>query len=87
MNRKEVYKAIDTEREYQNTVRVHNEGDWLDDREKAIPYFIIYMENKLQEAKDCIYRLDEEAAMDSIRKVAGLAVAAGEVFGMKKRDK
>ena len=78
MERKEVYKLIDGERYYQNTVRIENEGDTRSDEEKCVGEFIIYMENKLNEAKDNVYKLDIKGALESIRKVTALGVAAME---------
>jgi len=85
MERKEVYELIDGERHYQDTVRKENEKETRDDNEKSVADFIIYMENKLSEAKFEIYYLNNEAAMESIRKVTGLGVAAMEAFGAKPR--
>ncbi len=85
MERKEVYELIDGEREYQNTVRKENEQETREDEEKSVADFILYMENKLAEAKHHIYYLSNEAAMDSIRKVTGLGVAAMEAFGANPR--
>jgi len=78
MKRKKVYKLIDGERDYQNTVRIENEGDTRDDKEKCVAEFLIYMENKLAEAKDNVYKLDIQGALASIRKVTALGVAAME---------
>jgi len=78
MKRKKVYKLIDGERKYQNTVRIENEGDTRNDDEKCVAEFLIYMENKLNEAKEDVYNLDIEGALENIRKVTALGVAAME---------
>ena len=85
MKRKKVYKLLDGEREYQDTVRKENEKETREDSEKSVADFILYMENKLDEAKHHVYYLSNEAAMDSIRKVTGLGVAAMEAFGANPR--
>jgi hypothetical protein len=84
MERKEVYRSIDTERNYQDTVRKEREQD-VDDSQKSISDFILYMEHYLSIAKHNVYNLDEHEAMNSIRKVIALGVAAGEVFEMPPR--
>jgi len=78
MKRKKVYKLIDGERKYQNTVRIENEGDTRKDDEKCVAEFLIYMENKLNEAKNDVYKLDIQGALANIRKVTALGVAAME---------
>lgn len=80
MDRLEVYKLIDTEREYQNTVRRINEKETRNDNEKSVSDFILYINRTLNKAEDSIYSLDEINAMGYIRKIAGLAVAAMEAF-------
>jgi hypothetical protein len=85
MKREDVYSVLDSERDYQDTIRRKNEGETRDDDEKTIAEFILYMENKLNEAKENIYYLNNDAAMSSIRKVTALGVAAMEAFGVKSR--
>jgi len=81
MERQEVYKLIDGEREYQNErwkddhtvsgTHVHTPEEW-----------IVYMEDYLQEAKHILSRNSApdcyQAAMDIIRKVTAMGVAAME---------
>lgn len=86
MKRTEVYEAISSEREYQDTVRKIEEKDTTPDSEKSVADFIIFIENKLNEAKKNIYNLDKEGALDDIRKIAGICVACGEAHGFKKRN-
>jgi hypothetical protein len=85
MKREDVYSVLDTERNYQDTIRKKNENETRNDDEKTIAEFILYMENKLNEAKENIYYLNNDAAMSSIRKVTALGVAAMEAFGVKSR--
>ncbi len=75
MERKDVYKLIDGEREYQNMLPQHSKeldfnhsvGDW-----------IIYMEHLIIKAKEEIYQLNEIEAMSYIRKATAVGVAAME---------
>lgn len=81
MERSEVYKLIDGEREYQNTkwvydktssgTHVHTPEEW-----------ILYMEDYLNEAKHILARNASPAcyplAMEIIRKVTAMGVVAME---------
>ena len=86
MERSEIYKAIDSERKYQDTVRKVEDKDITPDSEKSVADFIIFIENKLNKAKKDIYNLDKEGALDNVRKIAALCVACGEGHGFKERD-
>jgi len=86
MERTEVYRRLDNERQYQDTIRKENERETRNDNEKSVAEFILYMENKLNEAKDRIYNLNQECALDSLRKVTALGIAAGEAFGFPERN-
>lgn len=83
MTREKVYKAIDSEREYQNlkwtpevltNLRNHSFEDWF-----------VYIEDYVQEAKHILTREAKPGcdikAREIMRKVAGLAVAALEQHG------
>ena len=85
MERYEIYKIIDQERKYQDTIRKENERETRDDNEKSISDFILYMEEHLRRAKSEHYHLNDHNAMCEIRKVVALGVAAGEAFDMPKR--
>lgn len=72
MERSEVYKLIDDERDYQNQNPRHDDSaahpsDWL-----------IFIEKHLNKAKDRIYNLEPNNTMEQIRIIAALAVAAME---------
>ena len=86
MERKEVYRRLDNERWYQDTIRKENKRETRNDNEKSIAEFILYMENKLDEAKFRFYSLNDVGALDSLRKVTALGVAAGEAFGFPERN-
>ena len=74
MERTEVYKIVDTERTYQNSIwgaEKHSPEEWL-----------LYMESYLNEAKHMLARetrvVGKERIMTNIRKIAALGVAAME---------
>jgi hypothetical protein len=86
MTREQVYKAIDTEREYQRSL-VNDPGRpdirWdmhIGDHLTAIQY-------NLQQAINAWYKDSGSypATMEYLRKIAGLCVQAGEIFGMPDR--
>jgi hypothetical protein len=81
MERKEVYKLLDLEREYQNT-----RPPAKNDPRRAIGEWIIYMERHLDEAKRQIYLLDYDAALEQIRKVTALGIACMEHNETKARQ-
>ena len=85
MERAEVYKMIDAERTYQDTVRRQNEKETREDKEKSVAEFLIYIEYTLKKAKKAVYRLNDREAMDYVRKIAGLSVAAMESFETPER--
>lgn len=81
IDRKRVYKAIDSEREYQDLKwggSIHDEewnvGDWL-----------IFMDVFLNKAK-AEYTSEEGYPLEEIRKVAALAVACMEYNGAPNRE-
>lgn len=83
MKRTEVYKAIDSERDYQDK-------RWgVTDDPNYVSYepsqFIIDIEMHLNKAKNANYNIDKEAIMDEMRKIGALAVKCGEVHDMKNR--
>lgn len=80
MERKDVFKAIISERGYQDIKWggydhdvMHNPSD-----------YVIFIERVLSQLKDCIYE-DERNAGEYFRKIAALCVAYGEVNGMPSR--
>lgn len=85
MERKEVYRIIDGEREYQDTIRRDNENETRDDKEKSVADFMLYMKEHLRRAEHNHYYLNEANALAEIRKVVALGVAAGEAFGLPER--
>ena len=83
MKRSEVYKLIDGERDYQDNKRPcvgikedsdHSVGDW-----------ILFMEHLLDQAKLAHYDLDDDAALEIIRKVTAVGVACMETHETRPR--
>jgi len=81
--RKQVYRAIDSERDYQD-----NRWGVLDDP-NYVSYepsqFLIDIEIHLNKAKAANYNIDKEGVMSELRKIAALAVKCGEVHLMPHR--
>lgn len=82
MNRVEIYKEIDNERDYQDSKWKNQD---VSDLEKSISEWIIYIEKHLEKAKSDIYQLDKTDALSEIRKVAALSVACLEIHGCPHR--
>lgn len=75
MERKQVYKLIDEEREYQAS---KGERSIESDADHSVADWVIYLEYQIQQAKRQVYMLDKNAALAHVRKVAALAVACME---------
>ena len=75
MEREEVYKLIDGERDYQDGKYPH-----MKEMDEATPVanWILYMEYQLTDAKYAIYNLKPALALEHIRKVTALGVACME---------
>lgn len=87
MIRYEVYSAIDSEREYQNAQSSREDRpDMVEDL--SFPGMLLAMEHCLNTARATWYYDAEpyQETMHLVRKIAGLAVKAGEKYGMPKRD-
>lgn len=84
MKREEVYKAIDSERDYQDSKWGDvNDPDYVS-YEPA--QFLIDIELHLARAKQANYNIDKEETLNELRKIAALAVKCGEVHGMNARE-
>ena len=88
--RDKVYDAINTERAYQDSLW---DANTKSSGATSISAYILWMERYLHVARELASTTDEttgtpsaNAIMDVIRKVAGLAVACGEIHGMPERD-
>ena len=89
MERSEVYRCIDTERDYQdwkwNSVLKGIKYN-VPDEEKSISEWINYIEYHINMCKISIYSLDKKNALDDVRKIATLAVRCLEVHGCSERE-
>ena len=86
MRREDVYKAIDTEREYQDDMAARS------DRPDMIPDLhvgdtLAAIQYNLTKATEAWYKgaVPHQEAMEYLRKIAGLCVQAGENYGMPER--
>ena len=87
MERKEVYKRIDGERDYQDKTWVARRTlDGTPDEEKPVAEWINYIEFHIAKAKDKVYHLDTQAALEEIRKVTALGVRTMEIHGCPARQ-
>ncbi len=86
MERKEVYKRIDDERDYQD-MRWNNNlrSDEIPDEDKPVAEWLNYIEYHLDKAKNANYQLNKEESLAELRKVAALAVRAMEIHGCPER--
>jgi len=75
MIRKNVYFELTKERKYQDRLNWHTKRQ---DSEHSIADWVIFMEHKLNRAKEAVYRLDEKEAMKQIKKVVAIGVACME---------
>jgi hypothetical protein len=87
MKREEVYKAIDSEREYQDNLWLNMDGSRH--VHHSPEEWFMYMEDYINEAKHILsreaYGVCEQKAMVIMRKVAGMAVCAMEQNGTTNR--
>lgn len=86
MERSEVYKRIDGERDYQDRKwSPRREANGIPDEEKPPIEWITYIEWHLNEAKKAVYELEDEEVLAQVRKIAGLAVRCIELHGCPER--
>ena len=86
MERKEVYKAIDTERDFQIDMTAREDRpDMIEDLH--VGDTITAIQINLNKAGKAWYSnsVPHQEAMEYLRKIAGLIVQAGEKYGMPDR--
>lgn len=76
MTRKEVFNLIDEERQYQDDLPHHQDKE--QQRKTPVAAWVIYMKKLLREAEDRIYFMDEQTALEYIRKCTAVGVACME---------
>lgn len=87
MDRNDVYKAIDTEREYQAKVWGVETPEGNVEIHKPVEAYILYMEEYLAKARTAIsHDIGTDTALEMLRKVVGLGVVCFEQNGVKPRD-
>lgn len=88
MERNEVYKAIDSERDYQDLR--WNEDTTVSKNIHTLEDWYMYIEDYLNEAKHILSREARQdanpKALDIMRKVSAMAVCAMEAHGVNQRD-
>lgn len=86
-DRKEVYKAIDSERDYQDLKWDFNyQLNRIKDKEKSLGEWLNYIEFCLNKAKENNYDLNDEETINNIRKITALGVRAMEIHGAPLRE-
>ncbi len=86
MERYEVYKRLDTERDYQDgRWSTRRTLDGTPDEEKPPAEWINYMEHHIAAAKKGVYDLDTQEALAQVRKVTALGVRCLELHGCPER--
>jgi len=83
MNRKRVYEIIDTERDYQENLPATR----TDGREHTVGEFLVMGQYYLDQAIAAwTMNAGDEAALEQIRKLAGICVNCMEKHGAKPRS-
>lgn len=86
MERKEIYKCLDTERDYQDLCwSPRRDKNNTPDEQKPPAEWLNYIEYHLNNAKDKVYMLEDENALAEVRKIAALAVRCLELHGCPER--
>lgn len=75
MKREDVYKLIDSERKYQEQLPYYSEEA---EKKHPVSSWMIAIEKHLDNAKAEVYKLDDAAALEEVRKIAAIAVACME---------
>lgn len=87
--RRQVFAAINSERAYQDDLRAKNGDDPSERERKTLEQFGYYMEDYLREMKTQLSRTwgptAYDAALDTMRKVTAMGVAAMETWGAPQR--
>jgi len=83
LNREEVYKIIDDERDHQDK----KFGGCVHDNNNSISDWLIYIRIYLTDAENAVYKSNPDEAMEAVRKIVGMGVAAIEAKGCPKRNK
>jgi hypothetical protein len=84
MKRSDVHDVLDDERDYQDKIW----GSPTDEDYTAYPIsqYILDFENLVNQLKTFGFSMDDEKALDTIRKIGALSVKCGEVHDLPKRN-
>ena len=86
MERNDVYKRLDTERDYQDLRwSPRREKNGTPDEQKPPSEWLNYMQKHVNLANDEVYNLNDEEVLAHVRKVAALAVRCLEIHGCPER--
>jgi len=86
MEKTEVYKRINCELDYQDIRwNTNQRPDGVPDEEKSVAEWINYIEHHLGKAKNAVYYLSQEKALEEIRKVTALGVRTMMIHGCPER--
>lgn len=90
-SRKEVYKALDSERAYQRFRAETVSGEGTGEHIHSVEEFVLYMDDYLRELKTQLSRTwtpdgQVPAALDTLRKITAMGVACMEQHGAPQRE-
>lgn len=86
MERNEVYRILDSERDYQDQKwTAPNAEHGIPDNEKSVAEWISFMEYHLEKAKACVYNIKIDDALAEVRKITALGVKTMESLGCPER--
>lgn len=81
MKREDIYKILDTERDFQDQA-----WDGEEHRTHEVGTFIVYIEHYLNQARTRVSTdINTNGALNELRKVAALAIACFEAHGVPNR--
>lgn len=82
MNREDVYKLIDGERDYQDSLGANR----TDGRQHSVGEYLVMLDTYLRRAFDAwTGNPGDSAALDEVRKIAGIAVHCMEDYDTPSR--
>ena len=84
--RKDVYDALDSERDYQDKKFRGLFGTGRDATKRSLDEFILYIQQYATEASALTTHGDEDEALNFVRKVGALCVGCMERHGAPRRE-
>ena len=80
LSRKKVYKLVNEERDYQN-----DKWHITDQSEYKVSDWLTMIKKYLNDAENATFNVNKDEAMNAIKKITSLGVAAMEQMGCKTR--